>query len=569
MAIERLSPALYNQIAAGEVVERPASVAKELLENAVDAGASHIALEMEDGGRRLLRVTDDGTGIPRADLPLALAAHATSKIHDLHDLDAIRTLGFRGEALASIASVSRLTLVSRHRGEGRAYSVHVEGPEQEALVAPAAHPGGTTVSCAELFFNTPARRRFLKSARTEGLKVREAFCRMAMALPGTAFTLVAEGRTALALPAESGPLARRRRVAAILGKEWQEALPLGPGDSRLGVEGFILPPLPQSVARGDELHLFLNGRPVADRLLCRAVKVAVAQSGGPSGMARAVLFLTCDPGEVDVNVHPRKDEVRFHHEREVHDLLLSCVARALPAPLDGVDGAQDALDLPGLQPLPRVSASLPPPAPRPRHTAQDQGAVAAAQRPGALPAGNPAAASEGGALTPWWEITPHTALLRLEGGFFLASDRLLSLLWAKGRYLLEMGEGRVPAYELLMPFALTLSGDEAISLRKAAPRAAAAGFRYRISGMRLSLLGVPLYLRGSDLATTARAALKCLAAGDTGALALEVARAAHGSAPPLGELIAALGPHALTEAKGMMRAVDLVGMAQDLEHDGS
>ena len=192
--IRRLSKQLASQIAAGEVVERPASVVKELLENAVDAHGTHILCEIKEAGKLLIRVRDNGTGIVKDELPLALAPHATSKIYSSDDLNSITTLGFRGEALASIASVSKLTLTSKTKDEDNAYCVKVEGPEQEPLIAPAAHPDGTTVDVCELFFNTPARRRFLKSDRTEFLRIKDTFIRIALAHPDTGFELVNQSR---------------------------------------------------------------------------------------------------------------------------------------------------------------------------------------------------------------------------------------------------------------------------------------------------------------------------------------------------------------------------------------
>ena len=219
MPIRKLSVQLANQIAAGEVVERPASVVKELLENAVDAGASAITLELKQAGKQLIKVTDNGAGIPKDELVLALAPHATSKISCLEDLAAITTMGFRGEALASIASVSRLILVSNTKGQPHGYQVEVSGPEQNPAVAPAAHPIGTSVIVRELFFNTPARRRFLKSDKTELTHIRELVTRLALVNYGIEFTLVSDGRTILQVPAQS-KAQLPQRISKLLGADF-------------------------------------------------------------------------------------------------------------------------------------------------------------------------------------------------------------------------------------------------------------------------------------------------------------------------------------------------------------
>lgn len=329
--IRRLSKQLASQIAAGEVVERPSSVVKELLENAVDAHGTHILCEIKEAGKLLIRVRDNGTGIVKDELPLALAPHATSKIYSSDDLNSITTLGFRGEALASIASVSKLTLTSKTKDEDNAYCVKVEGPEQEPLIAPAAHPDGTTVDVCELFFNTPARRRFLKSDRTEFLRIKDTFIRIALAHPDTGFELVNEGKTVFKVSKSSlNEGIDLKRTAILLGSDFsQEGIKVLCEDPNLKMEGMLLPPPSVEQSVSEQVYLFLNGRPIADKVVTHALKEAFFEVLGRTLPIRCVLYLEVKPDEVDVNVHPRKDEVRFHEPSLIHDLITDALVLAL------------------------------------------------------------------------------------------------------------------------------------------------------------------------------------------------------------------------------------------------
>lgn len=330
MAIHQLSKELASQIAAGEVVERPASVVKELLENAVDSKASKIILEILQAGKTLIKVRDNGDGIVKEDLPLALAPHATSKISCLDDLEAISTLGFRGEALASIASVSHLTLTSRAKDAVGAYQVRVEGAQLNPIVDPAAHPQGTTVEVKELFFNTPGRRRFLKSDRTELSHIRHTFIAEALSHPEIAFEFLVEGKKELVLPKALDEEGKLKRIAKLLGSEYQsEAIKLNLEKEDLKVSGFLLAPPPLESSAIDDIRLILNGRAVEDKLLTHAVRSAFRECNGVKCSTRAVLFITCPFSKVDVNVHPRKLEVRFHEGRVIHDLLEEAIVGAL------------------------------------------------------------------------------------------------------------------------------------------------------------------------------------------------------------------------------------------------
>ncbi|HLV16120.1 MAG TPA: DNA mismatch repair endonuclease MutL [Pseudomonas sp.] len=327
--IQLLSPRLANQIAAGEVVERPASVAKELLENCLDAGARRIDVDVEQGGIKLLRVRDDGAGIPADDLPLALARHATSKIRELDDLEAVASLGFRGEALASISSVSRLTLTSRTADASQAWQVETEGRDMEARVQPAAHPVGTTVEVRDLFFNTPARRKFLRSEKTEFDHLQEVIKRLALARFDVAFHLRHNGKGVLALHEAADDLSRARRVAAVCGSAFlEQALPLEIERHGVRLWGWVgLPTFSRSQA--DLQYFYVNGRMVRDKLVAHAVRQAYRDVLYNGRHPTFVLFLEIDPATVDVNVHPTKHEVRFRDSRMIHDFLYGTLHRAL------------------------------------------------------------------------------------------------------------------------------------------------------------------------------------------------------------------------------------------------
>ncbi len=329
MRIQLLSPRLANQIAAGEVVERPASVIKELLENSLDSGARRIEVDVEQGGTKLLRVRDDGGGIPADDLPLALARHATSKIRELEDLEQVLSLGFRGEALASISSVARLTLTSRTAEADQAWQVETEGRDMAPRVQPAAHPVGTSVEVRDLFFNTPARRKFLKTEKTEFEHLQEVIRRLALARFDVAFHLRHNGKSVLALHEAADDLSRARRVAAVCGPAFlEQALPIEIERNGLHLWGWVgLPTFSRSQA--DLQYFYVNGRMVRDKLVAHAVRQAYRDVLFNGRHPTFVLFLEIDPAAVDVNVHPTKHEVRFRDGRMVHDFLYGTLHRAL------------------------------------------------------------------------------------------------------------------------------------------------------------------------------------------------------------------------------------------------
>ena len=328
MPVRQLDAATINRIAAGEVVERPASAVKELIENALDAGARKIDLLTDGGGRRLVRIADDGAGMTRTDLALAVERHATSKL-DGGDLNAIRTLGFRGEALPSIGAVGRLAITTRHPAEPHAWTITVDGGVK-SKVRPAALGSGTCVEVRDLFYTTPARLKFLKTDRTEAEAIRDVVRRLAMSRPDVGFTLSGEERTpvtwAAALPDAAGRLVR---LGDVLGPEFRaNAIAIAAGRDGLSLEGFAGLPT-YSKANALSLYLFVNGRAVRDKLLLGAVRAAYADYLPRDRHPVVALFITLDPREVDVNVHPAKSEVRFRSSGLVRSMMVGALGEAL------------------------------------------------------------------------------------------------------------------------------------------------------------------------------------------------------------------------------------------------
>ncbi|WP_280567511.1 DNA mismatch repair endonuclease MutL [Chromohalobacter sp. 296-RDG] len=346
--IHILDPRLSNQIAAGEVVERPASVLKELAENAIDAGSQRIEIDLEAGGARLIRVRDDGRGIAEEDLPLALSRHATSKIASLDDLEGVDSLGFRGEALASISSVSRLELVSNTQDEtSEGWRVVAEGRQMEPRVSPAPHPRGSSVVVRDLFFNTPARRKFLRTEKTEFGHVEETFRRLVLSRYDIAWVLRHNQKVVHQLRAGDEPAAMEKRVGALLGRNFLEnALHVDIEATGLRLWGWVGLPT-HSRAQADQQYFFVNGRVVRDRLVAHAVRQAYRDVLFHGRHPVFVLYLELDPHVVDVNVHPTKHEVRFRDGRLVHDFLFSSLHRALADVRPNEAASPDATTSPG------------------------------------------------------------------------------------------------------------------------------------------------------------------------------------------------------------------------------
>ncbi|PSU31291.1 DNA mismatch repair endonuclease MutL [Photobacterium lutimaris] len=353
MPIQILPARLANQIAAGEVVERPASVVKELVENSLDAGATRIDIDIDKGGSRTIRIRDNGKGIPKDELGLALSRHATSKIATLDDLEAIASLGFRGEALASISSVSRLTLTSRTAEQEEAWAAYAEGRDMEVQLKPAAHPVGTTLEVLDLFFNTPARRKFLRTEKTEFGHIDELLKRIALSRMDATINLRHNGKVIRQYRAANTQIQKERRLAAVCGQAFLEhalAVELSHGDLKLG--GWICSPQ-GARSQNDIQYCYVNGRMMKDKLINHAIRQAYETSLAAEQYAAYVLFIEVDPHQVDVNVHPAKHEVRFHQARLVHDFICQGLQSAL------IEGAADDAEQVVNAPAPRASARAP------------------------------------------------------------------------------------------------------------------------------------------------------------------------------------------------------------------
>ncbi|WP_306521747.1 DNA mismatch repair endonuclease MutL [Rheinheimera sp.] len=333
MPIQVLSPQLANQIAAGEVVERPASVVKELVENSLDAGADNVVIDIEKGGSKLIRIRDNGSGIHKDELTLALCRHATSKISELSDLEQILSLGFRGEALASISSVSRLTLTSKTASQDSAWQAMAEGRDMQVQLKPAAHPVGTSIEVLDLFFNTPARRRFLRSDKTEFSHIDELVKRLALSRFDVSWQLNHNGQSIRALKAVSDLAGKEKRLAQLCGRNFiEQALFVESSYEQMHLWGWVQ--LPQACqAQPACQYSYVNGRMMRDKLLNHAIRQAYGDNLAPGLQPAFVLYLELDPMQVDVNVHPAKHEVRFHQARLVHDFVVSALAQVCDEPL--------------------------------------------------------------------------------------------------------------------------------------------------------------------------------------------------------------------------------------------
>ena len=446
MPIRQLSAHVVNQIAAGEVVERPASVVKELIENAIDAGATRIDVDLMDGGLERMRVQDDGDGIEPDELLLAVAPHATSKVSCVEDLDGIATMGFRGEALASIGSVSRLDIVSRPPTYNAGAQLVVDHGDQ-GDVAPASAPCGTTVTVARLFSRVPARRKFLRTPRAESARVRRVIRDLAAAHPSVGFTLTSQGRASLELPAGQPP---RDRCVALLGRELSDEL-IDVDVSRDGVSlwGLIGPP---DTARGASTHqiICLNGRPIVDRAIRQALREAYRGLIEPSRHPIAALFIGVDPTRVDVNVHPAKTEVRLRDER-----LVFVVVR------DAVRAALAACDIVPTMPLPRVDV---PPDTRALFGTGLAGAVAIQRTEGA-PTPLPPMPEQGPPIGGVWPerrfMQCHDKWLVVEDdeGLLVVDQHALHERVMFERLLDRVRTGELPSQRLMVPLTVEVDAE--------------------------------------------------------------------------------------------------------------
>lgn len=326
MSIQILPARLANQIAAGEVVERPASVVKELVENSLDAGATRIQIDIERGGHKLIRIRDNGSGIAKEQLTLALSRHATSKIKSLDDLEQIISLGFRGEALASISSVSRLTLTSKPENQSEAWQAYAEGRDMAVQISPSSHPNGTTIEVVDLFFNTPARRKFLRTEKTEFHHIDELLKRIALSRFDVAITLKHNGKVVRQYRSQLQQENYVKRIAQVAGRIFeQQAIFVKSGDERLSLHGWVLP----MGSKTEPQYTYVNGRMMRDKLIFHAIRQTFEEYAPGYEIPGFVLYLDIEPRQVDVNVHPAKHEVRFHQGRLVHDFIVQAVRQAI------------------------------------------------------------------------------------------------------------------------------------------------------------------------------------------------------------------------------------------------
>ncbi|OGA28554.1 MAG: DNA mismatch repair protein MutL [Betaproteobacteria bacterium RIFCSPLOWO2_02_FULL_65_24] len=509
-AIKLLDETLISQIAAGEVVERPASVVKELLENSLDAEAHDITLTLVQGGIKEIRVVDDGAGIEAVDLPLALARHATSKIGSLNDLERVRSLGFRGEALASIASVARVTIVTRtrearHGSTLRATGATVEGPE------PASAAPGTAVSVSDLYYNTPARRKFLRTEQTEFAHAEEVFTRIALARPDVAFSLRREAKVSVHLPACDA----ERRIEALLGKPFMSgARALDEATAGMRVSGYG--GAPQDARSGrDAQYLFVNGRFVRDKVVGHAVREAYRDVLHGDRHPAYVLFLEIDPAAVDVNVHPAKTEIRFRDSRAVHQFVYHALAKALARTAAAAPAHHVAAALAPAAQAEQAQLGIAEPASR--YVAMFAEARDRARPRGGLPASSFNQVAGDSAVGP---LAPPLgyALAQLHGVYILAQNDsglvLVDMHAAHERIVYErlknaLDRREMAIQKLLIPATLKVEALDVATVEEHADTLLELGFDMApLSPTTLVVRAVPAVLAGGDTGELARAVLR-------------------------------------------------------------
>jgi DNA mismatch repair protein MutL len=545
MPIHVLADTLVDQIAAGEVVERPASVVKELVENALDAGARRVAIDVEQGGIRLIRVRDDGAGIPSAELALALARHATSKIASLEDLERVATLGFRGEALPSIASVSALRLASRAAGGAEAVEITASEGRLGAST-PSSHPPGTTVEVRELFHHVPARRKFLRTEATEFQQVQKTVTRLALSRFDVSFSLSHNRRAQFDLPRADGRAEREARIAKLVGEDFVAgSLFVSHAQGALALEGWIGLPS-QTRAQADRQFVFVNGRMVRDRLLGGAARLGYRDVSHGHRHPSWVLYLSLDPALVDVNAHPQKLEVRFRDPRAVHDFVFRTVERALAESGQGAEAKAPV----------RVAMS----------------GVAAPAVAGALALGEPwavyAAAAEGpaGAAAADGDDLPlGQAIGQLHGIYIVAQCQggmvLVDMHAAHERILYEqlksaMRAGGAARQALLVPAVLEPGEPSAELAERHGATLRAAGFVVdRLGPATLAVREAPVALAGADVAAILGDALAELGEGGT----------AHRIEDSQNEVLANIACRSAVRARRLLTLAEMNALLRDME----
>jgi DNA mismatch repair protein MutL len=553
VTIRVLPDVLISQIAAGEVVERPAAALKEILENSLDAGATDIQIDLEQGGIKRIRVSDNGCGIARDELALALTRHATSKIASLADLEQVASLGFRGEALASIAAIARVQITSRSADANHACSVQAEGGRLDAP-APAARATGTTIDIQDLFFNTPARRKFLKTEGTEYAHCAETVRRLALAHPGTAFTLTHNGRVQLRLNAESAAA----RVRQVLGEAFEHnTIAVDAAAGGLRVSGWVIRPGAATASR-DSQHVFVNGRYVRDKLIVHALKEAYRDVLHHQLNPAYCLFISLPPEGVDVNVHPAKTEIRFRDSRGVHQFLFHAVERLLSAPVEvGTPEASVTVSSDQSYRAPHQSAMpLQVNEAMAFYTPLDQGSESNILK-GKEPAGDENAHVDAPPL--------GYAVAQLHGVYVLAQNAqgmvLVDMHAAHERVVYEklktaLDARAVPAQTLLIPVALTVDARDLAEIAPHLDQLREIGFELSItSPTSVAVRSVPWLLKNADPVELTRAVLHEVA--EFGVVRLLAERR--------NELLATLACHGAVRANRHLTLPEMNALLREME----
>lgn len=499
MPIQILPARLANQIAAGEVVERPASVVKELVENCLDAGATRIEVEIDKGGHKRILVRDNGSGIVKDELPLALSRHATSKIATLDDLEAIMSLGFRGEALASISSVSRLSLTSRPQVQAQAWQASCEGREMAVTLIPVAHPHGTSVEVLDLFYNTPARRKFLRTEKTEFAHIDDVFKRIVLSRFDVAFSLKHNGKLIRNFPTADNDKGKLKRVGQVCGGSFgNDALQVRSEFQQLRLWGWVMP---SAVGNTEQQYCYVNGRMMRDKLVNHAIRQAFEGWLPDDGHAAYVLYLELDARQVDVNVHPTKHEVRFQQARLVHDFIY----RAITDVLERTAHAQDSALVPGqVQSLPQVQPKhdyIMPLKPKVREvtgsyqSGRQVSSLAVDTYQRLMQPASPKAAPEAECVEQWLLVKGKWVILMLE-----QACCLLPLHKLEQHKILEQLNTQPVSQPLLMPIALTADPRLSTLAKERDEECRALGLDIAMHANKIVLRQVPAGLRQVDWA---------------------------------------------------------------------
>lgn len=579
MPIQILPEQLIHQIAAGEVIERPASVLKELIENSLDAGARRIEIEIEEGGAKLCRVRDDGCGIEREELALALSRHATSKIASIDDLERVGTLGFRGEALPSIASVSRTKLTSRSAKDSVGYSISSDNGVLSEL-EPAPHPVGTTVEVRDLFFNVPARRKFLRAERTETQHIARMVERLALSKFDTAFSLSAARRSLGDFPAASSQIERERRVAQIVGDEFMaNALYVEHESSGCRLTGWLCQPT-YARAQPDLQYFYLNGRVLRDRLITSAIRLGYRDVMFHGRHPAFVLFMEIDPRQVDVNAHPAKLEVRFRDGRHVHNFLFKTVERVLQetyagavsvaAPPTDANSLVPASDAASMWPMRgpnqaslglRVGESTPPSYFRqpsasytsPLPYSSSNHAVAESSNPDSTSESQPDTPPLGFALA---QLHGIYILSQAPGGLILVDMHAAHERTTYERMKAALSNGGIASQPLLVPLSVSVSPGEADVLEEHAPALNRLGLDVVRSGpASVQIRAVPAFLVQKDLDELLRRITADLSADGT----------TRGIEEALNEVLGTMACHGAVRAHRNLTVPEMNALLREME----